>query len=122
MNEMNTTTPATAGFSLAALAAAAAAIAPKGKANNTIERLGELGGGAIALYIRLSNSDCKMDTRGRVRVALRALPECPAANASHKLGVLVPWADLPETVRAGASVIPAANGETAYYCTIIPRA
>lgn len=129
MNTDNTnTTPAT-GFSLAALAQTAAQIAPSSaNKKSRITRLGDIGDNVKALYIRLDNSKCKMGLRGRVHVALRAIPECPAAGAEWALATMVKWEDLPEGQRAlavdenGDKLPDPGENEIAVFATIRRKA
>lgn len=55
----------------------------------TIKRLGNGANGALRLEVVLPDSSCAMDTRGRIRVALRAIPEMPAAGAKYRLGKII---------------------------------
>lgn len=55
----------------------------------TIKRLGGGANGALRLEVVLPDSNCAMDTRGRIRVALRAIPEMPAAGARYRLGEII---------------------------------
>lgn len=73
----------------------------------TIKRLGNGANGALRLEVILPESTCAMDTRGRIRVALRALPEMPAAGATYRLG------DCREIGRE--------NGGTRYAVEIVPK-
>ena len=52
----------------------------------TITRLGNGANGALRLEVLLPDSSAAMDVRGRIRVALRAIPEMPAAGAHYRLG------------------------------------
>ena len=72
-----------------------------------ITRLGNGANGALRLEVVLPDSNAAMDTRGRIRVALRAIPEMPAAGATYRLG--------------DCAVIGRDNGTTRYAVEIIPK-
>ena len=61
----------------------------------------------LAVAVVLPPSQCAMETRGRIRVALRALPQFPAKGALWALGSVAAWDTIPETMRdTYAAMIP----------------
>lgn len=77
----------------------------------------------MVVAVVLPPSNCAMDTRGRIRVALRALPQFPAKGAMWLMGSVADAESIPALRDAyGAMIPPHADGYSVYFVTATRKA